>query len=147
MGTVPTSDRETRMMTGDVVTGRTDLSALLARRKEELGRSYRELEVACVDPEQPEAGSLWKRGTLENLLKGVAVKPPTYPQLAALAAGFELPLGRVQEAAGAQFFGIDTVWSDEDDVRALVHDYRGMSAEDQARLRAIMKAFRDAERG
>jgi hypothetical protein len=130
------------MMTGESTTGRTDLSDLLRNRKEVLGRSYRDLEAACVDPEAPEAGSLWKRGTLENLLKNVGVKPPTLQQIRALAAGFDLPVGEIQEAAGAQFFGIDTVWSEDERVRALVHDFREMSAEDQEWVRAIVRSRR-----
>ena len=135
------------MMTGDGKTGRTDLSDLLLRRKEELDESYRELELACVDPEDPGSGSLWKRGTLQNLLTGLEVKPPTLPKLRALSAGFRLPFGQVQEAAGAQFFGIDSVWSDDEQVRALVHDFRGMSAEDQEWVRAIVQSRRGLKSG
>ncbi|MFF7259526.1 XRE family transcriptional regulator [Streptomyces sp. NPDC008159] len=130
------------MMTGEAMTGRTDLSDLLSSRKEALGKSYRELEAACFDPDDRESGPLWKRGTLENLLKRGSTKPPTFAHLKALAHGFELPLGQVQEAAGAQFFGIDTVWAEDDSVRALVHDFRGMSPEDQEWVRAIVQSRR-----
>lgn len=134
-------------MTGEGMTGRTDLSDLLRNRKEELGKSYRDLAAACIDPENPQGGSLWTRGTLENLLKNAGVKPPTLPLLRALHAGFQLPLGQIQEAAGAQFFGIDTVWSEDEEVRALVHDYRDMSPEDQAWVRTIVQSRRNIERG
>lgn len=140
-------DREARVMTGEGSTGRTDLSDLLRNRKEELGKSYRELAAACVDPDDPQGGSLWTRGTLENLLKGAGVKPPTLPHLRALHAGFQLPLGQIQEAAGSQFFGIDSVWSEDQTVRALVHDYRDMSPEDQAWVRAIVQSRRNVDRG
>lgn len=130
-------------MTSEGMTGRTDLSDLLRSRKEELGISYRDLEDACVDPKEPERGSLWKRGTLQNLMNDVpGVKAPTLPQLRALAAGFRLSLGRIQEAAGGQFFGIDTVWSEDDEVRALVHDFREMSPDDKAWVRAIVQSRR-----
>lgn len=132
-------------MTGETIRC-TDLSDLLRARKEELGLSYRDLESACVDPDDPAAGSLWKRGTLENLVKSAGVKPPTFPQLRALAAGFQLPLGQIQEAAGAQFFGIDTVWAEDAEIRALVHDYRGMSDEDRKRVRALMQSWRTLPR-
>ncbi|MFE1925851.1 hypothetical protein ACFW91_25170 [Streptomyces asoensis] len=146
MGTQPAVTGRRGTMTGEVTTGRTDLSDLLRTRKENLGVSYRDLEAACVDPEKPEAGSLWKRGTLETLVKGGGVKAPSFPQLRALAAGFRVPLSLVQAAAGAQFFGIDTVRDEEDpDVVALVHGYRGMSAEDQAWVQAIIQARRNLE--
>jgi hypothetical protein len=134
------------MMTGEVTTGRTDLSDLLRTRKEDLKASYRDLEAACIDPEAPEAGPAWRRGTLETLVKGGGVKAPSFPQLRALAAGFRVDLTLVQAAAGAQFFGIDTVREeDAPDVAAFVHDYRGMSAEDRAWVRAIIEARRNLE--
>ncbi|MDX5569352.1 hypothetical protein PYK79_47255 [Streptomyces sp. ID05-04B] len=134
-------------MTGEVTTGRTDLSDLLRTRKEELGASYRDLEAACVDPKDPKAGPLWRRGTLETLIKGGSIKPPSFPQLRALEAGFRVPLRLIQDAAGAQFFGIDTVREDDDaDIAAFVHDYRGMNAEDQAWVRAIIQARRNVEK-
>jgi hypothetical protein len=140
--------RETRKMTGDATTERTDLSDLLRSRKEELGKSYRDLEAACIDPQKQEAGPLYRRGTLENLVKAVpGTKAPSFQQLRALAAGFQLPLGRVQDAAGAQFFGIDTVWSEDEQVRALVHDFREMSPQDQEWVRAIVQSRRDVGRG
>jgi len=129
-------------MTDDETTGRTDLSDLLRARKEELGVSYRDLEAACVDPKNPAAGPQWRRGTLENLIKGEGVKAPSWPQLRALEAGFQLPLSRIQEAAGAQWFGIDTVWSEDEEVKALVHDYQGLDAEDRARVRALTQSWR-----
>ncbi|MET9100008.1 hypothetical protein [Streptomyces antibioticus] len=131
-------------MTGDVTTGRTDLSDLLRTRKESLGASYRDLEDACIDPADPASGSLWRRGTLQNLVNGVGTKAPSFPQLRALAAGFRLDPARVQVAAAAQFFGIDMVQDDDDpDVVAFIDDYRGLSAEDQAWVRAIIQTRRD----
>jgi hypothetical protein len=135
------------MMTAEESTGRADLSDLVRARIEELGISVRSLADAAIDPENPEGEPLWKRGTLDNLLKGNVVKAPTLPQLRALAAGLRLPLGRVQEAAGAQWFGIDTVWSEGAEVRALVHDFAGMTPEDQARVRAIIRSWRELDQG
>lgn len=130
-------------MTAEGTADRTDLTDLVRTRMEELGYSIRSLADACVDPEDPGAGPFWRRGTLDNLIKGVPIKAPSLPQLRALAAGLRLPLGRVQEAAGAQFFGIDTVWSDDEQLRALVHGYREMSPDDQARVRAIVQSWLD----
>jgi hypothetical protein len=139
--------QEIRMMTGEETASRTDLSDLVRDRKEELDRSYRELAEACVDPEGPDGGPLWKRTTLENLVKGAGVKAPSLPQLRALAAGFQLPLSLVQEAAGAQFLGIDTVWTTDGTVRALVHEFRDMDPEDQEKVMALMQSWRSLKRG
>ncbi|MEU6376754.1 hypothetical protein [Streptomyces sp. NPDC046909] len=109
--------------------------------------SIRELVDSCIDPEDPDAGPQYKRTTLDLLMKGAAgVKTPTLPQLRALAAGFRLPLGLVQESAGSQFLGIDTVWSQDGKVRTLVHEFQDMDAEDQDRVMALMQSWRRLKR-
>ncbi|MEU9245815.1 hypothetical protein [Streptomyces sp. NPDC048385] len=140
------------MTGGDAATGRTDLSDLLRTRKEELGLSYRELEAACIDPAHPEAGILYRRGTLENLVKAVpGTKAPTYSevqasQLHALQAAFRLPLQLLQDAAAAQFFGLDAVRDGEDpETLAFIHDFQGLSPEDQAWVRAMVQTRRSAD--
>ncbi|MCM8548864.1 XRE family transcriptional regulator [Streptomyces sp. STCH 565 A] len=121
---------------------RTDLSDLVRERMAALGLSFRALAAACIDPEGEPSDQMWKRTTLDALSKGEAVKPPKLPQLRALAAGLRLPLGQVQEAAGSQFFGIDTVWSADGEVRTLVEGYRDMAPEDQAKVLALVEARR-----
>lgn len=133
-------------MTGEETTRRTDLSRLLSDRKEQLDKSYRDLADACIDPEDPEAGPLYKRSTLENLAKGVVTKAPTIPQMRALKAGFQLPLGVIQEAAGAQFLGIDTVWSEDGRVRTLIHNFHELAPEDQVRVETLMESWRRLKR-
>ncbi|MEU1276510.1 hypothetical protein [Streptomyces sp. NPDC005799] len=109
--------------------------------------SIRELVDGCIDPETPDVGPQYKRTTLDGLMKGaVGIKAPTLPQLRALAAGFRLPLGLVQEAAGAQFLGIDTVWTSDRQVRTFVHEFRDMDEEDQARVIALMQSWRKLKR-
>jgi hypothetical protein len=133
-------------MMSEGITERTDLSDLVRDRMEQLGLSYRSLADACIDPEDAEAGPLWKRGTIENLAKGQTIKAPTVPQLRALAAGLQVPLGLAQEAAGAQFLGIDTVWSEDGRARALVHHFQEMDDEDQAKVLALMESWRQLKR-
>lgn len=131
-----------KTVSADTGAPRTDLTDLVCQRKEELGISFRTLAEACVDPEDPESGPLWKRTTLDALSKGQRIKAPDFPELRALAAGLQVPLSRVQEAAGAQFLGIDTVWSADGQVRALVEGFREMSPEDQAKVLALMNSRR-----
>ncbi|WP_217545618.1 hypothetical protein [Streptomyces sp. GbtcB6] len=135
------------MTGGDAATGRTDLSDLLRTRKEELGLSYRELEAACIDPAHPKAGIQYRRGTLENLVKAVpGTKAPTYSQLHALEAAFRLPLQLLQDAAAAQFFGLDAVRDEEDpETVAFMHDFQGLSADDQAWVRAMVQTRRNID--
>ncbi|MDN3021518.1 XRE family transcriptional regulator [Streptomyces sp. S.PB5] len=129
-------------MTADGTRERTDLSDLVAERMEELKLSFRRLEELCIDPEAEGDASgapLWKRGTLENLAKGRPIKAPDIPQLRALAAGIEVHISVVQEAAGSQFLGIDTVWSQDKQARTFVRGFRDMSPEDQALVLAFIE--------
>lgn len=131
-------------------TERFDLSDLVRARMDELGLSYRRLEELCRDPEAspdtPAAEPLWARGTLENLAKRRRVRVPDFPRIRALAAGLQLPLGDIQAAVGSQFLGIDTVWSADGQVRAMVPGYATMGPEDQAKVHALMEEYRTAPR-
>lgn len=126
-------------MTADETHKRTDLSDLVVERMDELGVSFRGLEAECIDPEAPGNAPLWKRGTLENLAKGRPVKAPDIPQLRALAAGLQVHISVVQEAAGSQFLGIDTIWSQDKQARTFVRGFREMSPEDQALVLALIE--------
>lgn len=123
---------------------RTDLSDLVRDRRAELALSLRKLADKCVDPEDPTAGPKWKFGVIDRLEKGQPVIPPQLPELRALAAGLQLPLALLQEAAAAQFFGMDTVWSEDRSARTLVHQFQAMTPEDQAKVRALIEACSSA---
>lgn len=132
-------------MTTEHAYERTDLSDLISDRRDLLGLTYEELAALCVDPEatdDPDQEPLWRRSTLNNLAQGRRVKPPAFAMIRALAFGLQVPLRVVQEAAGAQFFGIDTVWSPDGKVRALVRDFDDLDDEDQARVLALMESRR-----
>ncbi|TFE42471.1 XRE family transcriptional regulator [Streptomyces sp. ICN441] len=121
---------------------RTDLADLVRDRTAELGISVRALAAACIDPKEPEAGPLWTRSTLGNLLAGERVKPPRIPELRALAEGLKVPLLRVQDAAAAQFFGMDSVYSRDRKVRATVPGFNDLSPEDQRKVVELVERFR-----
>ncbi|MFF7012266.1 XRE family transcriptional regulator [Streptomyces fimicarius] len=124
---------------------RWDLADLVSQRKGELGLSFRGIAEAAVDPVDPMAGSLWTRGTLENLAKREPVKAPSAPMLRALAAGLQVPLRLVQEAAAAQWFGVETVTAHEGEgdleTRLLVRRYQAMTPEDRRRLQIIAETY------
>ncbi|GAA3727601.1 helix-turn-helix transcriptional regulator [Streptomyces tremellae] len=120
---------------------RHDLAELVRSRRAELGLSLRKLAEQCVDPDRPDGGHLWKHAVINRLEKGLPIIPPRLPELRALAAGLRLPLGAVQDAAGAQFFGIDSVWSEGREARALVHDFNSLSPDDQQRVRELVRAW------
>ena len=119
---------------------RTDLSDLVRHRRAELRLGLRGLAERCIDPQNPAAGSLWTRTTLSTLETG-KIKPPRLPELRALARGLDLQLGKVQDAAGAQFFGIDTMWSASGEARAFVERADRMTPDQRAQLMRLIDAF------
>jgi hypothetical protein len=51
----------------------------------------------------------------------------------------------VQEAAGSQFLGIDTVWTADGKMRALVIGFSEMDADDQEKVLRLMESRRKAQ--
>lgn len=121
-------------------TGRTQLSDLVRDRKDALDLGYERLARRCVDPVSGErtVNGSW----LHRLATGQAVQPPDLPQLRGMAAGLELPLRVIQDAAAAQFFGLDSVYAPQGDARVMISDYEKLSEDDRARVRAIIDTFR-----
>ncbi|WP_030981245.1 helix-turn-helix domain-containing protein [Streptomyces sp. NRRL S-1813] len=119
---------------------RKDLADLVRTRRAQLGLTLRELASRCVDPQDPDAGAMWTHATIGNL-ESKTIKAPDLPKLRALAKGLDLPLRLVQEAAGVQYMGIETTWSDDGETRTLVHHYWELSPEDRAKVQAMLEAW------
>ncbi|GAQ52126.1 helix-turn-helix domain-containing protein [Streptomyces acidiscabies] len=124
-------------------TPRTDLKDLVVRRKQELGLSYEKLAARCVVAGVQTVKYSW----LHRLATGKEVLPPDFATLEGLATGLDVPLTLVQEAAGRQFFRIDTAWSDDQEVRALIHEMGDLDDDDRARLRVMMQSWRKLKQG
>ncbi|MFF7851868.1 XRE family transcriptional regulator [Streptomyces sp. NPDC007910] len=122
---------------------RTDLSDLVRTRRAELRLSLRAVEARTVDPASGEP--LCKYSWINKLEKKLAIVPPAYEQLEALATALELPVSRVQEAAGAQFFRIDTVWSVSGEARALAVQADRMTSEQREQLRRLIETITGPE--
>ncbi|WP_435969344.1 hypothetical protein [Streptomyces sp. Qhu_M48] len=122
-------------------TARRDLADLVASQKDKLAVSYRTLASRTVDPERPDEGPQWTRGTLENLINGKPVKTPGPERLRGLAAGLGLPVRLVQDASRAQFHGIDSVRVEgetlDGDTLLMLRHYETLSPEDRLKLRKI----------
>ncbi len=118
---------------------RTDFSDLVRERRAELGISLRELEARSVDPE---AGERAKFGWISKVEKGSSVDTPSPSLLRALAAGLQLPLRILQEAAAAQFLEMDSsLWSDDRTTRVLVARAEELTEEDRRQLLDIAETF------
>ncbi|WP_405925478.1 hypothetical protein [Streptomyces sp. NBC_00035] len=102
-------------------TERTDLSDLLRDRMAELDLSLRAAADATIDRRHPENGPLYKKGTLDNLLKNQVARAPSEAQCRALAAAFQLPDVAVQRAVAAQYQGyVAERWNRSEKARVLV---------------------------
>jgi hypothetical protein len=117
---------------------RTDLSDLVRARRRELGLSYERLGQRAVDPE---TGTKVPGSWFHRLATGEKVQVPDLPRLRAIAAATDCALGRVQDAAGAQFFGIATTWSISGEARALVEQAGQMTPEQREQLRRFIETF------
>lgn len=118
---------------------RTQLADLVRARKDRLRLSYDKLAEACIDPVigKQSVKSSW----LHRLATYQAVLPPDLSQLRGMAVGLKVSLGRVQDAAGAQFFGIDVVWSESSESRALVRRADRMTTEQREQLMRLLDTF------
>ncbi|MDT0438600.1 MULTISPECIES: hypothetical protein [Streptomyces] len=123
------------------LTQRTQLSDLVRSRRAELRLSLRSLSAACVDPENPENGSIIGYNYIDRLEKNADVKAPKIPELRALANGLGVPLAAIQDAAGAQFMGITPQYITSGEARALVTYAEGMTDAERRQLLAIVEAY------
>jgi hypothetical protein len=116
------------------------LSDLVADRRAALHLSLAKLADRCVNPDT--GVQEWKIGRLLRLEKRQSVGAITPEQIRALAAGLDLPTREVQDAAGEQFFGVQTMEGQRAErVRLLVHRADRLSLEDVDRLIAIADAL------
>ncbi|MHB9861954.1 hypothetical protein [Streptomyces sp. YIM S03343] len=132
-------------MTADQERERTQFADLVSARMRELGLSLRRLEQLAIDPKSDPgepAEPLWKRGTLDNLIKGRRIKPPTPAMIRALAVGLEVSEDALKVAIGKQFYDVDTLRTGDGQVRAFIRGFDELSPEDQAKVRAHMDAHR-----
>ncbi|WP_432247669.1 XRE family transcriptional regulator [Streptomyces sanyensis] len=118
------------------------LGDLVLTRKEALRLSYERLAARCVDPESDE--QTVKGSWLHRVATRLPVQAPTLPQLRGMAAGLEVPLRVVQDAAAAQFFGMDALYSQDAAVRSIVPHLEEMSPEDRRKIQALIEAYRQA---
>ncbi|MES9587779.1 MULTISPECIES: hypothetical protein [unclassified Streptomyces] len=123
--------------------GRAQLRNLVRDRKATLGLSFEKLAVRCIDPKTGKQAI--KSSWLHRLATDLTVQAPDLPQLRALAAGLEVPLYRVQDAAGAEFFGIDTEWSASGDARAFLEGADRLTAEQREQIRRLMDTMAPPE--
>ncbi|MFI9235831.1 XRE family transcriptional regulator [Streptomyces sp. NPDC053079] len=130
---------------GDTTRARTDLSDLVRERRSELRLSLRNIEEHPGNRDN-DGKPIVKRGWLERFEKGEAASAPPVSTLKALATALDLPLGRVKDAAGAQFLDLDTVWSESGEARAIVERLERYTPEQREQLFRLLETFDQSPR-
>lgn len=110
---------------------RTHLGDLIRERRAELKESLDKFAQKAVDPE---GETRVTRGWIYRLERGDNVTPPVYEELRALAAAAQLPVERIQDAAGAQFHGVDPLRSGSGEATAYVRKLDSVPPEQRERL-------------
>jgi hypothetical protein len=119
--------------------GRTQFRDIVARRKEEIGLGYERLAARCIDPETGE--QTVKGSGLHRVVTGENVEAPSYEMLRGLEAGRGVPVGALQDAASAQFFGSEPVFSESAEARAFLADADRLTPTQRAAIRALMRSL------
>ncbi|WP_307538238.1 hypothetical protein [Streptomyces sp. V3I8] len=123
---------------------RTDFADLIRDRRAELKESLDTFASKAVDPV---SGARVTRGWIYRLETGEPVTPPVFAELRALAEAAELPVQRLQDAAGSQFHGVDPLRSGSSEARAYVHKLDRLPADQRERLLSLIDTLVPPEKG
>lgn len=118
---------------------RTQFRDIVAERKEALGLGYQRLAARCIDPESGE--QVVKSSWLHRVVTGEPVEPPTYEMLRGMEAGLGVAPGVLQDAASAQFFGVEKVFSESAEGQAFLEDADRLTAQQREAIRALMRSL------
>ncbi|MFF7130321.1 hypothetical protein [Streptomyces sp. NPDC008240] len=135
----------TVMAARDPKTGeRTQFRDIVVQRKEELGLGYERLAARCIDPETGE--QTVKSSWLHRVATGENVEPPKYEMLRGMAAGFGVPVGVLQDAASAQFFGVQRIaFSESAEGQAFLEDADRLTPAQREAIRALMRSLTEGQ--
>jgi hypothetical protein len=123
---------------------RTEFRDLLRRRRAELGRSLREMEARCIDPE---SGKQAKFAWLGKVESGGSIDIPKEEVIKAVSIGYELPEDVVKAAVAAQFLGYTptadpaVLWSGDLTTRIIVARAEEMTEDERRQLADIAETF------
>ncbi|MEU2077136.1 hypothetical protein [Streptomyces sp. NPDC013489] len=123
---------------------RQQFADLIRRRRSELNQGLTAFSAKAVDPI---SGVKVSRGWIHRLETGETITPPVVEELRALAAACEYPLETLQDAAGAQFHGVDALASGSSEARAYVHKLDRIPVDQRERLLRLIDTLVPPEEG
>ena len=118
-----------------------ELLQLVKARRGELGLSYQALAAVAVDAKSETTVS---SGWLHRLETGAPVIPPSAETLAALSVGLRMDLVRLQEAAAAQFFGLQLQWETSGEAAELLAMVATLPEEQRVALLNLIRVMAKA---
>lgn len=116
----------------------TSLADLVRARREQLHLSFAALGMVSLDPESE---AIVTASWLHRLESAKPVVPPQLAQLRAMAAGLQLPLAQIQEAAAEQFFGLEPGAITSAEILALAARLQQLSPKQREALNGFLDAF------
>lgn len=122
---------------------RTQLRDIVVARKDMLGLGYQRLAARCIDPST--GVQTVKSSWLHRLATGEPVEAPGYEMLRGMAAGLEIPVGVLQDAASAQFFGAERVFSETAEAQAFLEDADRLTPQQREAVRALMRSLAEGQ--
>lgn len=118
---------------------RTQLRDIVVQRKEELGLGYERLAARCIDPES--GRQTIKSSWLHRLATGKPTEAPSREMLCGLEAGLGVPIAILQDAASAQYFGAQKVFSESAEAQAFLEDADRLTPAQREAIRALMRSL------
>lgn len=118
---------------------RTQFRDLVAERKDALKLSYVKLAAKCLHPVTGE--QTVRHAWLQRVVTGEAVEAPDYDALLGMSIGLEVDMDVLQDAASAQFFGAQKIFSESADGRAFLEDADRLSESQREAIRTLMRTL------
>lgn len=118
---------------------RTQFRDLLIARKDALALSYTRLASRCLHPVtgEPTVKDSW----LHRVATGEKVQAPDYDMLLGMSVGLEVGIDVLQDAASAQFFGAEKIFSETAEGRAFLEDADRLTEAQREAIRALMRTL------
>ncbi|MEU3280525.1 hypothetical protein [Streptomyces antibioticus] len=120
-------------------TARTQFRDVVAERKGALGLSYVNLAARCLHPVTGK--QTVKHAWLHRVATGLPVEAPDYDMLLGMSAGLQVDIDVLQDAASAQFFGAQKVFSESAEGRAFLEDADRLSPAQREAIQALMRSL------
>jgi hypothetical protein len=119
--------------------GRTQFRDVVVERKNALNLSYAKLAVRCIHPDT--GVQTVKDSWLHRVATGEPVQAPDFDMLLGMAAGLEVDVDVLQDAASAQFFGAQKVFTESAEAKAFLEDADRLTPTQREAVQALMRSL------